>query len=396
MNLGGRTALVTGASGGLGQAIARALARRGADLVLTARRTELIEALADETRGRAISCDLADRAALERLIEEAGPVDALVANAALPASGRINTFSVDEIDRAIDVNLRAPMVLARLMSDAMAERGGGHIVFVSSLSGKAGTAGSSVYSATKFGLRGFAQGLREDLRPRGVGVSTVFPGFIRDAGMFHDSGAKLPGYVGTKTPDDVANAVVSAIERDRSEIDVAPITLRLGTMLSGLAPEAVAIVQRKLGASEHRVAVRDRPAREALALVALRRCGSCAARGRRAGSSSSSSGRLRDRADRGQDLVGELRAVGLGRPASRRSGRHLVASRPPRARCAARSAPASATLSSSSACRSLGSTSGRSRARRSTAAGSRSGTTATVSTTLLGTMIESSPCANVV
>ena len=250
MNLGGRTALVTGASGGLGQAIARALARRGADLVLTARRTELIEALADETRGRAISCDLADRAALERLIEEAGPVDALVANAALPASGRINAFSVDEIDRAIDVNLRAPMVLARLMSDAMAERGGGHIVFVSSLSGKAGTAGSSVYSATKFGLRGFAQGLREDLRPRGVGVSTVFPGFIREAGMFHESGAKLPGYIGTKTPEDVANAVVSAIERDRSEVDVAPITLRLGTMLSGLAPEAVAIVQRKLGASE--------------------------------------------------------------------------------------------------------------------------------------------------
>jgi uncharacterized protein len=250
MNLGGRTALVTGASGGLGQAIARALARRGADLVLTARRTELIEALADETRGRAIPCDLADRSALERLIDEVGPVDALVANAGLPASGRIDSFSVEEIDRAIDVNLRAPMVLARLMSEGMAARGGGHIVFVSSLSGKAGTAGSSVYSATKFGLRGFAQGLREDLRPRGVGVSTIFPGFIREAGMFHESGARLPGYIRTKTPEDVANAVFYAIERDRSEIDVAPIPLRIGTMLSGLAPEAVAIVQRKLGAGE--------------------------------------------------------------------------------------------------------------------------------------------------
>ena len=250
MNLGGRTALVTGASGGLGQAIARGLARRGADLVLTAGRTELIEALADETRGRAIPCDLADRAALERLIEEAGPVDVLVANAALPASGRISTFGVEEMDRALDVNLRAPMVLARQMWEGMAERGGGHIVFVSSLNGKAGTAGSSVYSATKFGLRGFALGLREDLRPRGVGVSTIFPGFIRDAGMFHESGAKLPGYIGTKTPEDVADAVISAIERDRSEVDVAPLTLRIGTKLSGLAPEAVAIVQRKLGASE--------------------------------------------------------------------------------------------------------------------------------------------------
>ena len=243
-------ALVTGGARRIGQAIARALARRGVDLVLTARRTELIEALAGETRGRAISCDLADRAALEPLIEEAGPVDVLVANAALPASGRIGSFSVEEIDRALDVNLRAPMILARLMWEGMAERGGGHIVFVSSLNGKAGTAGSSVYSATKFGLRGFAQGLREDLRPLGVGVSTVFPGFIRDAGMFHESGAKLPGYIGTKTPEDVANAVISAIERDRSEIDVAPLPLRIGTKLSGLAPEAVAVVQRKLGANE--------------------------------------------------------------------------------------------------------------------------------------------------
>lgn len=250
MNLGGRTALVTGASGGLGHAIARALARRGADLVLTARRAELIEALADETRGRAIPCDLADRAALERLIEGAGPVDVLVGNAGLPASGRIGTFSVEEMDRALDVNLRAPMVLARRLCEGMAERGGGHIVFVSSLNGKAGTAGSSVYSATKFGLRGFALGLREDLRPHGVGVSTIFPGFIRDAGMFHESGAKLPGYIGTKTPEDVADAVVSAIERDRSEIDVAPLTLRIGTKLSSLAPEAVAIVQRRLGASD--------------------------------------------------------------------------------------------------------------------------------------------------
>jgi uncharacterized protein len=248
MNLGGRTALVTGASGGLGQAIARALVRRGASVVLTARRAEVLEPLAAETGGRALPCDLSDRASLERLVEDAGPTDVLVANAGIPGSGPIDSFSLEQIDRAIDVNLRAPMVLARLMCEGMAERGGGQIVFVSSLSGKAGTAGSSVYAATKFGLRGFAQGLREDLRPRGVGVSTVLPGFIRDAGMFHDSGAKLPGYVGTKTPEDVADAVVSAIERDRSEVVVAPLGLRLGTAFAGLAPEAAAIVQRKLGA----------------------------------------------------------------------------------------------------------------------------------------------------
>jgi uncharacterized protein len=241
---------VTGASGGLGQAIVRALARRGARVVLTARRVEVLEALADEVGGRAVSCDLADRTALERLVEDAGPVDVLVANAGLPASGKIESFSLEQLDRALDVNLRAPMVLARLLVPGMVERGGGQIVFVSSLSGKAGTARSSVYAATKFGLRGFAQSLREDLRPRGVGVSTVFPGFIRGAGMYHESGARLPAYVGTKTPEDVARAVVSAIERDRSEVDVAPLPLRLGVTFAGVAPEVAAKVQRRLGAAD--------------------------------------------------------------------------------------------------------------------------------------------------
>jgi short-subunit dehydrogenase len=248
MNLGGRTALVTGASGGLGQAIARALVRRGARVVLTARRVEVLEALAAETGGHAVPCDLGDRESVLRLVEEVGPVDVLVANAATPGSGRIESFTLEEIDRAIDVNLRAPMILARLMCEGMAERGGGHIVFLSSLSGKAGTVRTSIYAATKFGLRGFAQGLRADLRPRGVGVSTIFPGFIRDAGMFHESGAKLPGYVGTKTPQDVADAVVSAIERDRAEVDVAPLGLRLGTIFASLAPELAARVQRRLNA----------------------------------------------------------------------------------------------------------------------------------------------------
>ena len=249
MNLGGRTALVTGATGGLGQAIARALGRRGARLLLSGRQVDVLERLAAELDARALPCDLADRAAVERLAGDAAGADVLVANAGVPASGALGTFAVGRLDRALDVNLRAPMVLARLLSERMGERGGGHIVFVNSLSGKAGTAGSSVYAATKFGLRGFAQGIREDLRPLGVGVSSVFPGFIGDAGMLHDSGAKLPGYVRLKRADDVARAVVRAIEHDRGEIDVAPLPLRLGVAVSGLAPEVTATVQRRLGAN---------------------------------------------------------------------------------------------------------------------------------------------------
>jgi uncharacterized protein len=248
VNLGGRTALVTGASGGLGQAIARALVRRGADVVLSARRVEVIEPLATELRGRAVPCDLSERGSAAQLVEDAGPVDVLVANAGMPGSGKIDSFTVDDIDRVLEVNLRAPMILARLLWQGMAERGGGQIVFMSSLNGKVGSPRASVYSATKFGLRGFAQGLREDLRPHGIGVSTVLPGFIRDAGMFHDSGGKVPAYVGTKTPEDVASAVVSAIEHDRAEVVVAPPFLRFGSAVAGLAPDVAARVQRKLGA----------------------------------------------------------------------------------------------------------------------------------------------------
>jgi uncharacterized protein len=250
VNLGGRTVLLTGATGGLGQAIARALARRGASLVLSGRRADALDELAAELRARAVVCDLSVRADVERLASEASAVDVLVANAGVPASGVISSNSVEQLDRALDVNLRAPMVLARLLAPGMAERGGGHIVFVNSTSGKTGTVGQSIYSATKFGLRGYAQGIREDLRPLGVGVSSVFPGFIRDAGMFHDSGASLPSYVGTRTPDDVASAVIRAIEEDRSEIDVAPLPVRLGSAVQGLVPELAARVQRRLGADE--------------------------------------------------------------------------------------------------------------------------------------------------
>jgi short-subunit dehydrogenase len=247
MEISGRTVLLTGATGGIGHAIARALRAEGANLMLTGRRTDVLEPLAAETGATSTAVDLADRAAVDRLIEEAGHVDILVANAALPASGDIFGFSVEEIDRALDVNLRVPIVLARRIGERMAERGDGHVVFISSLAGKSGQARSSIYSATKFGLRGFAQGLRGDLERRNVGVSAVFPGFIRDAGMFAESGTKLPSYVGTSTPEDVAKAVVKAIERNHFEVDVAPFGIRAMTTFAGIAPGVSAKVAKRMG-----------------------------------------------------------------------------------------------------------------------------------------------------
>lgn len=229
MELAGRKALLTGATGGLGRAIALALSERGTTVILSGRKAEALEALAAELPGdghRVVSTDLAQPGAAEQLAAEAGPVDALIANAGLPGTGRLPDFSAEELTGTLRVNLEAPMLLARAVEAGMVERGSGHMVFIASLSGKSATPLSSVYNATKFGLRGFALGLRADLDPLGIGVSIVSPGTIREAGMYADSGADpIPG-LGTGSPKQVAAAVVKAIEQNKVEVTVAPLQQR--------------------------------------------------------------------------------------------------------------------------------------------------------------------------
>ncbi|HEX5762366.1 MAG TPA: SDR family NAD(P)-dependent oxidoreductase [Solirubrobacterales bacterium] len=246
MELAGRTALVTGATGGLGRAIAIAVAERGASVALSARKREALEALASELPGdghRVLPADLADPGAAEQLAGEAQDVDILVANAGLPAAGWLHDFTSEQVTRALRVNLEAPMLMARAIYPGMIERGSGQLVFVSSLSGKAPSPRTSIYNATKFGLRGFALGLRADLAPKGVGVSLVSPGFIRDAGMFADAGAKSPPGFGTGTPEQVGAAVVKAIERDKVEIAVAPIRQRALAHIGLTSPGIAVAIQ---------------------------------------------------------------------------------------------------------------------------------------------------------
>jgi short-subunit dehydrogenase len=252
MQLNDSTVLLTGATGGIGQAIAHALDARGAKLILTGRRADILDRLQEELGGnhRQLPADLANAGDAAALAEAAGAVDILIANAALPASGPLEGFSSLEIDRALDVNLRAPTQLARALLPGMLERRSGHLVFVSSLSGKVASRGSALYSATKFGLRGLAAGMREDLHGSGVGVSGVYPGFVRDAGMFADSGVKLPSYVGTTTPERVADAVIKGVEQNRLELDVAPVGMRVGVKLAELTPSLSARIQRRLGSGD--------------------------------------------------------------------------------------------------------------------------------------------------
>lgn len=248
-SLRGSRALVTGASGGLGAVIAQRLAREGAHVVVTGRRREPLERLATEIGGVPLVCDLGRRDGLEPILEAAAATDVLVSNAALPATGPLADFSVAGIDRALDVNLRVPILLARAASAAMTGRASGHIVFVSSMGAKVVGPALGIYSATKAGLRALALALRQDLDGTGVGVSVVSPGPIAEAGMWANANLESPRGAGRpRRPDDVAAAVMHAVVRNRFEVEVAAPVVRLGGVVASLRPEWFMAIGRRTGA----------------------------------------------------------------------------------------------------------------------------------------------------
>ncbi len=255
MQISGKTALLSGATGGLGRATARSLASRGARLILTSRQEKELAELAASLPGEGhthIPADLAEEGAAQALFsaaEEAGPVDILIANAALPGSGNLIAFSPEQVERGVRVNLEVPMVLSRLFIPPMTERGGGQIVLISSLSGKAASPRASIYNATKFGLRGFGLALRQDQAAdkSGIGVSVVLPGFVRDAGMFDSSGGKAPPGVGTVTPEQVGEGVVKAIEANKAEVQVATPQQKTMVAFAHRFPRLAALTQRGHG-----------------------------------------------------------------------------------------------------------------------------------------------------
>ena len=260
MELRNRTVLLTGATGGLGRAIAFGLAQRGARLILSSRKEAELAELAAGLPGsgyRTIVSDLAETGAALDLVAAAGEIDVLVANAALPASGKLDGYTAEQIHRALRVNLEAPILMTHALLDKWLARGSGHFVYISSLNGKVATARSSLYSATKFGLRGFALGLREDLRGTAVGSSVVMPGPIREAGMFADSGAKVLRGAGTGSPQQVAAGVVSAIERDRAEVEVAPRVQRFMANFAGRRPDLAGRIASRMGVPDIADSVAD-------------------------------------------------------------------------------------------------------------------------------------------
>lgn len=225
MDLDGVRALVTGASGAVGAAIVSELAAHGAQVVLSGRRLDRLEAVRAALPNdghEVVSADLCLSEAPEELVAAAGDLDVFISSGGLPASGWLQEYEGDQVARALRVNLEAPMQIARLLVPRFIERRRGHLAFISSLAGKVPSPGLSIYCATKFGLRGFALALATELIPSGVGVTVVCPGFVRDVGMFAASGADLPPAVGSSSARDVAREVRRAIVRRKQEVVVAP------------------------------------------------------------------------------------------------------------------------------------------------------------------------------
>ena len=264
MRLEGRSVLLTGATGGIGGAIARELATRGCVLTATGRReaelARLVIELGPPTRG--FAADLTNLAEMRGLLDQAGPVDILVACAGLDIPQDLADASDEAVEEAMRVNLLAPAALARAVLAPMKQRGSGHVVFIASVAGLVATPiNSSVYTASKWGLRGLGLALRQELHGAGIGVSTVFPAGVRDAGMFARTGITLPWYAGTSSPQEVARAVVRAVERDRPEVVVAAGGERLGAAISGVAPVLVGRLARLAGLGRIRQAVQDAQSR---------------------------------------------------------------------------------------------------------------------------------------
>jgi short-subunit dehydrogenase len=265
MNLRGQTAILTGASGGLGNFIAPAMARAGMNLVLVAfpgeGLHEVCSAVSKEgVKAISLNLDLRDaeqrRRVVSTTLEEFGRVDVLVNNAGLEASAVYHELSEGQINDILTVNLEAPMMLTRAVIPEMLRQGHGHIVNMSSLAGKFGPGYQEAYTATKAALTAFTFSLRGTYRRTGVSASVVCPGFV-EAGIYErmkkQIGRPAPGLLGAGvcSPGRVARAVIRAIERDLPEIIVSRLPVRPLLALYPLSPSLGAwITDKILGAHD--------------------------------------------------------------------------------------------------------------------------------------------------
>ena len=246
MELGGETrALITGASRGIGRALALALDERGVRLGLVARRREPLEELAGRLRGEPVllSADVSDRAAIEGALaefaERAGGLDLLVANAGIAHYGPLADMDVELAEEMVRVNALGTVLTVKAGLDPMLGRGRGHIVVIASGASLRAFPGAAVYGGTKAANAQFAEALRHELSGTGVSLTTVYPGEV-ETDLHSHQPDRLPDWRRgdeAVAPERVAAATLAAIEGDERAVFVPPAVRLLG--LSGIAPRLV-------------------------------------------------------------------------------------------------------------------------------------------------------------
>jgi short-subunit dehydrogenase len=261
-DLRGRVALVTGASGGIGTFVARALAREGTNVVVSGRREDALASVVEELRGigvraEAVPADLSDLTQIDPLIDRSeavlGPLDLLINNAGVEYTAAFTNCTREELTSMVDINLTAPLLLTHRVVPGMLARKRGHVVFISSLAGKLGPAYSEPYAATKAGLVGLTQSLRAEYLHAPIGFSVVCPGFVAGEGMFQrmlEQGARSNRLVGSTTVEKVADEVIDAIRRDRPEVIESGAPIRPILALAQLAPRVVERLAPRFGVTE--------------------------------------------------------------------------------------------------------------------------------------------------
>ena len=250
------TALVTGASAGIGRSFAKKLAQRGHDLVLVARDETRLKELAGEvpTNAEVLPADLSDREELARvearLRDTSRPVDILINNAGFGTAGPFHTLDVDREEQMIQLNITALMRLTHAALGGMLERGRGEILNVSSIGGFQPVAHNATYSATKAFVTSFTQAIHEETRGKGVKVVTLAPGFTRtefqERGGFRQDGPSVLW----QTADEVVDCALAALAKNKS-IAVPGLPNKAAAVMVHLAPRAA--VRRIAGMTGERI-----------------------------------------------------------------------------------------------------------------------------------------------
>jgi short-subunit dehydrogenase len=241
-NVRGKTVAITGGARGIGRATATAFATAGAKVAIGDLDVELAEKAAIDIGNASgaqvvgLPLDVTQQSSFDQFVNDAeaalGPIDVLINNAGIMPTGLFIDEEPSATDRMIDINLRGVITGSRLAARRFADRGRGVIINVASLAGVSGFPGLATYCATKHAVIGFSEALAAEMRDRGVAVTVVLPGVVRTE---LSAGASVPKWmqsVSTVDPEDVAKAMVAAVDSDKFRV---PVPGRLGAMLFAMS-----------------------------------------------------------------------------------------------------------------------------------------------------------------